>query len=198
MRLVKLLSVAAIIVFFLSAAYRVGAETPIVTGSGFNTVIESGDSLAFQTDDTITFDVDSGTLNGTSCSLGLYRYHGRFSFYAEANATLIASVDREEVIGFSCEGATFVETDEINTFIVTVPEVTSVSIAWFYRLPSYVDMYTQTAIGLGGIFLMIFSPTWVAWKFKKEGASTGSVERFGYGMLLFIVGFGLVVMWLMG
>jgi len=64
------------------------------------------------------------------------------------------------------------------------------------EVPDYVSMYSMFCIGLSGLFLMVFSPTWVAWKIRKSGADVSTVERIGYGMLLFCVGFGLFVMWL--
>jgi len=64
------------------------------------------------------------------------------------------------------------------------------------EIPSYVDDYTVLAFGLVGIFLMIFSPTWAAWKIRKSGADVSTVERFGYAMLLFMVGLGLFITFL--
>lgn len=61
---------------------------------------------------------------------------------------------------------------------------------------SLIGMYTTLGIGLSGVFLMCFAPSWVAWKIKKKGVDVDTVERFGYALLLFLVGFGLFVMWL--
>jgi hypothetical protein len=61
---------------------------------------------------------------------------------------------------------------------------------------SLIGMYTTLGIGLSGVFLMCFAPSWVAWKIKKKGVDTDTIERFGYALLLFLVGFGLFIMWL--
>ena len=168
----------------------------MASGSGFNTYLSLGEDLAFQSDYTFTFHVTSGELNGTGCSFSLYHIHGKFSFYSNNATTLHAYTTEKEDIGFGCSGATF--TGSNSSFTVSVPANASVAFSWFFHIQSYVDDYTTLAIGFGGIFLMIFSPTWVAWKARKEGASTGTIERFGYGMLLFIVGFGLLIIWLWG
>jgi len=47
---------------------------------------------------------------------------------------------------------------------------------------------------LAALFLMVWSPAWFAWKIKKQGVTVESIERLGYAMLLFIVGFGLLIM----
>lgn len=183
-------------VLFLSAAYRASAyDLLVASGSGFNTYISLNHDIAFQSDYTFTFHVESGELNGTNCGLSLYSNHGSFSFYSNNVTTLHAyTLDRDDVM-FVSEGATYTGTN--SSFTVSVPASTTVTLAWDYYIESYVDKYTVLAMGLGGIFLMIFSPTWVAWKARKEGASVGTVERFGYGMLLFIIGFGLVITWLL-
>ncbi|MBA7492009.1 hypothetical protein ES702_02558 [subsurface metagenome] len=63
-----------------------------------------------------------------------------------------------------------------------------------YKLPDMMNLYTWIAMLLAALFLMIWSPSWFAWKIKKVGVTTESIERLGYAMLLFLVGFGLLVM----
>ena len=181
---------------FMSAFYRASStlESSVASGSGFNAYFSEGSDLKFQNDYLFTFHVESGELNGTGCSLALTSTHGHFSFFSNNETTLHAYTLDTDNLGFSCEGATF--TGSNSSFTVSVPASASVTFVWAYFIPSYVDMYTTTAIGLGGIFLMVFSPTWVAWKIRKSGADVSTVERIGYGMLLFCVGFGLFVMWL--
>jgi len=55
----------------------------------------------------------------------------------------------------------------------------------------FVGDYFGTGIFIGGIFMMIYAPTWVAWGIKKKGVTPDTVERLGYAMLIFIVGLGL-------
>ena len=65
-------------------------------------------------------------------------------------------------------------------------------------LPSYVDIYFGLGLFLGGIIMMIFAPSWVAWKVKKSGVTPDTVERLGYAMLIFLVGFGLFLSFIYG
>ena len=61
---------------------------------------------------------------------------------------------------------------------------------------SVVDQYTWLGIGLGGIALMVWSPAWVAWKIKKKGIDVDTIERIGFALVIFVMGFGLFISWL--
>jgi len=63
-----------------------------------------------------------------------------------------------------------------------------------YTKPDMMNLYTWIALLLAALFLMVWSPAWFAWKIKKVGVTVESIERLGYAMLLFIVGFGLLIM----
>ena len=65
----------------------------------------------------------------------------------------------------------------------------------FYPKP-FVDRYTMLGIGLAGLILMAWCPTWIALKFRKKGLEVETVETFGYAMLLFFVGFGFFIIWI--
>lgn len=54
-----------------------------------------------------------------------------------------------------------------------------------------VDKYFGLGLFIGGIILMIFAPSWVAWAIKKKGITPDTVERAGYAMLIFLIGLGL-------
>jgi len=68
-----------------------------------------------------------------------------------------------------------------------------------FRPWSAVDQYVWIFMFLGAVFLMIASPTWVALGFRKARASSKTfhyghaMEQFGYGMLLFLLGLGLLL-----
>lgn len=53
-------------------------------------------------------------------------------------------------------------------------------------------------IFLGGIIMMIYAPSWVAWKIKKSGVTPDTVERMGYAMLIFLLGLGLFLSYIYG
>lgn len=82
------------------------------------------------------------------------------------------------------------------TYQATVKTGNSVTIWWGWRIESWVDKYTLVALGLAGLVMMVFSPTWVALTIRKKGVGTEAIEKFGYGLLLFCMGFALFIMWL--
>ena len=63
---------------------------------------------------------------------------------------------------------------------------------------NYVDEYFGLGLFIGGIIMMIYAPSWVAWKVKKSGVTPDTVERLGYAMLIFLVGFGLFLSFIYG
>ena len=60
----------------------------------------------------------------------------------------------------------------------------------------FVDRYTMVGIGLAGLILMAWCPTWIALKFRKKGLEVETIETMGYAMLLFFVGFGFFIIWI--
>lgn len=52
-----------------------------------------------------------------------------------------------------------------------------------------------TWIGMfsASIFMMVYPPSWLAWKIKKSGVTEETIERGGYAMLLFVTGLGLFI-----
>lgn len=156
------------------------------------------ESLAFQSDNTLLIEVLSGVLNGTSCSFSLYEKRGSLSFTAMDNSVIeINSPDAEEGFDISIKGASVSNLGNF-TYRANIKSGNHVNIVWSWRLESWLDKYTMFALGVSGIGLMVFSPTWVALEFRKKGLDADSIERAGYGVLLFCVGFGLMVMWLWG
>lgn len=71
---------------------------------------------------------------------------------------------------------------------------TEFTLHWIFT-PNYLE-YTTLCIGLIGIGMLIFSPSWLAWKIKQGGDIIEIGERAMYVMLIFIVGLGLVFVWL--
>ena len=71
---------------------------------------------------------------------------------------------------------------------------------WFTytKAPTFIDKYFGLGLFIGGIIMMIYAPSWVAWKVKKSGVTPDTVERLGYAMLIFLVGFGLFLSFIYG
>lgn len=61
---------------------------------------------------------------------------------------------------------------------------------------TWLSMLFGLGLFIGGIIMMIASPSWVAWGIRKEGVTPDTVERAGYGMLIFILGLGLFLTYL--
>lgn len=83
--------------------------------------------------------------------------------------------------------------NDTSTVFLTCSNNALVTISWV-SLPDLVSDYSWIAIFLSGIFLMAWGPSWFAWKVKKVGITSDSIERLGYAMLLFLIGFGLLIM----
>jgi len=187
----------ALLVFQLiqfSRAYH--NPIPLARGSGFNIVFSSGQTLAFQSDATLEIEVLSGFLNGSSGSLTLWNDRGRLMFSASDDSTIeVTSPNAEGGFDLTINGASTTKTDRF-TWNAVIKSGNTVTISWGWRIESWIDKYTMLALGFGGIILMVASPTWVALEIRKKGLDADSIQRGAYGMLLFCVGFGLLIMWL--
>lgn len=173
------------------------APTLVTEGSDFILEINEGGGIGFQSDDILEIEVKSGLLNGSSCSLSLYDRRGSLAFWARNNSILeISSPDAEEGFDLSVSGAN--NTTQSSKFIweVGINTGNNITIVWSWRIESWIGRYTMIALGFSGIGLMVFSPTWVALMIRKKGLDADSFERMMYAMLIFCVGFGLLVMWL--
>jgi len=186
-----------LILFLFQIIHSASSPTLIVSASGFLIEVEEGLGLGFQGDNSLSIDVTSGLLNGSSCSLSLYDRRGSLAFWARNNSILeITSPDAEEGFDLSVSGAN--NTTQSSKFIweVGINTGNNVTIIWTWRIESWIGKYTMIALGFSGIGLMVFSPTWVAFMIRKKGLDADSFERMMYAMLIFCVGFGLLVMWL--
>lgn len=89
---VELYIMALFLVLALSSFVKpASAATPIIQGSGFNLIFNTGESLIFQhlnPSFNVNLTVLSGTLNGTSGSLLMYAGSGQISFRSLSTATL--------------------------------------------------------------------------------------------------------------
>ncbi len=63
-------------------------------------------------------------------------------------------------------------------------------------MPDLVSMYIWLGFLIIGVLLMFYAVFWVAWGIKKKGVTPDTIERGGYGMLIWIVGFGMTIMFL--
>jgi len=174
-----------------------GSPPTLIVSGSFPVEFNTGQALAFQSDATIKIEVLTGLLNSSSASLSLYTRTGTFRFNNVNDSTIqVTSPDAEGGFEIDINGAT--QTTETGRFIHRVTILTGdvVTIIWGWRLESWIGKYTMFALGMGGLILMVASPTWGVWMFKKKGLNPDSFERAMYAVLVFCVGFGLLVMWL--
>lgn len=162
----------------------------------FDFAFNANEGIGFKAKYCFEIAVLSGTLNGSSASLRIWNDKGELKFTSENSATIRASSPDCKYLAIPTKEGLSVQSVQNHTYLMTVPSASSIVIVWRFGLESWIDKYTMLGIGLGGLFLMIFSPTWVGLKLKKSGLDADSMERIGYGMLLFITGFGLLVIWL--
>lgn len=60
-------------------------------------------------------------------------------------------------------------------------------------LPDFLSMYIHLGLMIFGLLMMFFAVIWLAWGFKKKGLNEVTLERGGYSMLLFFVGFAMLM-----
>lgn len=94
----------------------------------------------------------------------------------------------------------FPSTDSNMNLSVAAPNCikfqTQPNVIFHIGFQSILDQYFMFGIGVTGLLFVVFAPCWCIWEVKKHGVTEEAIERFGYAMLLFIVGFGLIVMYL--
>lgn len=62
--------------------------------------------------------------------------------------------------------------------------------------PSAFQLPLILITGLGGIFLMVFAPVYAILAIRKNPFHEDTMERIGICLILFAIGFGLVITWL--
>jgi len=191
-----LLSGILFLLLFQIIQFSGAYHNPIASGSGFNIEFSTGQTLALQSDNTLQIEVLSGLLNGSS-GLTMWNDRGRLTIFASNDSTIeINSPDAEGAFDLTISGANQTTKTDRFTWNAVIKSGNTVTIFWGWRIESWIDKYTMLALGFGGLILMVASPTWVALEIRKKGLDADSIERGAYGLLLFCVGFGLLIMWL--
>jgi len=194
-RLTPLLSLVSLfILLFLAIPSQ--SSSLLIYGSDFGLTFNAGDSLALCGNYPLLFDVQSGLWNGSSGGLTVYADRGRFSFFAENDTVLeVSSPDAPSGLDFGGSGATF---ESIGKFLwkVTITSGNIVVFTWNWRLVSWLDLYFMFGVGMAGLIMMVFAPSWVALGVRRNAFQVDKMERIGYAILIFCVGFGLFMCWL--
>lgn len=169
----------------------------IKTVDNFFLFLNQSEKLCIQSDYTLEIEIKKVGLYANA-SVTVYNDRGELSWRHGVGSAII-QISSPDSHGFNLTiSGNYYNILRIDKFvwIVNLPALSTLKIVWFWRIESWIDKYTILGMGLGGLILMVFVPTWVALMIKKKGITPDSIERFGYAMLLFFVGFGLVVIWL--
>jgi hypothetical protein len=175
-----------LIVFLGLLFFTVYAQ--IQTTDTFNIQFLTGTSLQIQSKVNpnlfLTLTVQSGTLNGTGSLAMTEEGAGTLRIYHSSNVTV--SVNASEDITYSVNGV-----DGVKSFAASPSSVTIIQ--WSlrgYHIP--LDTYIMVGMGLFGLFGLVFAPVYMVAKFKSGDWSSGLC----WGVLLFIIGIGCVIVWL--
>ncbi len=180
----------------LFLSFSAPSADAIVYGSNFQlSNITTAIGCRSDLNKTLFLIVDGGSIDGV-CNVAIYRDRGILQYAASYDTNLTLNHDSEFGYDLSVSGATKYETATNFIFMVNVTAGNIVTISWHWKPDSYIDRYTLLGMGLIGIAMMVVSPSWVAYKIKNDGIDEDTVERFAYAFLIFLVGFGLMIVWL--
>jgi hypothetical protein len=145
----------------------------------------------------LQIEVTSGTLNGTNATLTLSLDAGQLSFYSYDAATITLTCENgRDLLNLAVNGATSLTHTEDFVYSATLPSSVIIGISWSWNLESWIDKYSQLAIGVFSVVLLVFAPLYVAWGIKKEGFNEDSMKRIMWAMIMMVMGIGLLIAWL--
>jgi len=192
-KIVLLLLFSILLLNFLS---KISLATPLIaSGSNFDIKCLAGHMVGFQSTHTLYLKIRSGFLNGTSSNLALYSMRGSLHFISQNYCLFNITTDTEEGVDVNVAGASSVSWSGFQ-WTVSISAGQTIYINWSWRIESYLDKYFALGLGLGGLILICFSPTWVCLHIRKKGLEVEGAEKIGYAMLLFFIGLGMFFMWL--
>lgn len=169
----------------------------IITGGNFQIFFNTTQTLSFSgnLEQQIYFNVLNDEWNGTSCRLNVWERSGVFVFHSETNTTLLAYSNGTGSIDLD---ATNIQVVQLNgtAYNLTITENNDCSITWQMKGGySWVDWIW--ALGIAGAVLMIASVVYFAFKLRGGIRYMDEIVERGYfALILFIIGFCLVLVWL--
>lgn len=193
---------------FASFVPSVFAATPLVEGYGFQIFVDSQGGFAFnhgETNKTMIIEVLSGTWNGTECQVSMTDKGGTLYFYSNNISYIqITNVYNLKLI-LRYDGLTLSVLDEEN-WTGTIPADTEVYIHWRWEILMPHEENFMLWIGVLGIILLIFGLMLTAYCFRHYPLFTlnqntemvWEKEALMVAICAAIIGFGLIVMWLLG
>lgn len=135
------------------------------------------------------YNYDAVRING-----GAYRDNEIVEFY-NGTYDLTAYLTRFSFNNWTATANIYIHNNTAQTTIIEIFGDSTLTLNLDNK-PDLTNLYTWIVLLLAALFLIVWSPSWFAWGIKKKGVTVETIERLGYAMLLFLVGFGLLVMWL--
>lgn len=178
-----------------------GLETAIISGDGFGMYFPNGSIMGLVLP---KYQIEITVLNGTintgsgSASMRAYDKSGYLDFYSQnSNILRVEFTGSLDDVSIICSNGQIVKNSgndrDVTIYFTTTGNVKR--IGWQIQGIFYFN-YVIDWLGVFGIGLMIIAPVYVIRKFK-DGLNEGSYQALGYGFLLFVIGFGLVLTWIL-
>jgi hypothetical protein len=171
--------------------------------TGFILKLGTDQSLRVQTlSQRFTLRNTGALLNGSDSSLTFGLESGTLSFMNEFETTVeLDFFDVPNGIDLVISGGADLEAIEdtnFSNYTATLPAATQINITWSWRLESYLDLYVMPGIGVTGLGMMFGCIIWCGLGFRKYGFDVESVSRVMTAMIIFLIGLGMVWVWLLG
>lgn len=171
-----------------------------------NFEIYTDTGLAFQCDmnKIMSIEVLTGTWGGEDCRLGMSDRGGELFFHANETCTFQLENSNDRVMRLSYQGCLLSTLEQGFSYNGTFPDDTDVLIHWSWALEMPHETYFTFLLGLVGLGLMIGGILFDAYLIKVTpffGFGNKEIifekESFVLGLCAIVIGFGLVVVWLL-
>jgi len=180
--------------------FRYGVSTANSRITGFESefpsnqiIFPSTSTLQFQNDinKTVKLHVLNGVLNSMINTISLYESGGYFSFTALNDIQIEIIYEGVNIVQVSGDQGHEQRSIDSGT-VITVNKGDNVRIGWTTTLEIWLPV--TLALGIAGFGMLVASPTYTFYKIKQREYSSA----FCWGFLMFIIGIGLVIVWLWG
>ena len=163
------------------------------SNTSYHVIFPANSNLQFQNDinKTVQLHILSGVLNSTTNSISIYESGGYFCFTALNDTQIEITYEGVNIVQVSGDQDNEQRTIPSGT-VITVKKGNNVRIGWTTTLEVWLPV--TLALGILGFGMLVASPTYTFYKIKQREYSSA----FCWGFLMFIIGIGLVIVWLWG
>lgn len=195
----KALTLAFVVLTLCFSAVRiVDARNEQLTfySDGLSMIFENGESVGFGGFDWLILDVITGDLNSSSTRISLYENRGYVVLNLVETCYLTVSAENGESYQLSVSGGPRIMTGSRGVYEVRFTTTGQKQLSWSWRSLVSAVSYTETALGFSGLFMMMIGPAYTA-KTIRSNFTESTGQHIGYGLILFLLGFGLFYGWIM-